>query len=66
MTDSFILEMVTNHNDLCPELNLGPNAMVFPRKGYKLESLINEHQHLKNIQAKILHWYNGLELLSII
>jgi len=54
------------HNDLCPVLNLGPNAIVCPRKGYKLESLIKEDQHLKNIQAKILHWYNGLDILSMI
>jgi len=53
------------HNDLCPVLNFGPNAIVCPRKGYKLESLIKE-KHLKNIQAKILPWYNGLDLLNII
>merc|ERR1712020_755246 len=53
------------HNDLCPALNLGPNAIVCPRKGYKLESLIREDQHLKNVQAKILHWYNGLDILSM-
>ena len=53
------------HNDLCPVLNFGPNAIACPRKGYKLESLIKE-QHLKNIQAKILPWCNGLDLLSTI
>ena len=53
------------HNDLCPVLNFGPNAIVCPRKGYKLESLIKE-KHLKHIQAKVLAWCNGLDLMNII
>ena len=53
------------YNDLCPVLNFGPNAIVCPRKGYKLESLIKE-KHLKHIRAKVLAWCNGLDLINII
>ena len=52
-------------NDLCSALSLGSNDIVCPRKGFKLESVIKE-RHFKSIQAALLPWNNGLELLSVL
>jgi len=52
-------------NDLCSALSLGANDIVCPRKGFKLESAIKE-RHFKSIQAALLPWNNGLELLNVL
>ena len=52
-------------NDLCAALSLGANDIVCPRKGFKLENVINEH-HFKSVQAALLPWNNGLELLHVL
>ena len=52
-------------NDLCAALCLGVNDIVCPRKGFKLESVIKE-RHFKSIQAALLPWNNGLDLLNVL
>ena len=52
------------HNDLCPALSFGANDIVCPRKGFKLESMINEAEYSKNIQAKIIPWNSGFDILN--
>jgi len=52
-------------NDLCSAISLGANDIVCPRKGFKLESVIKE-RHFKSIQAALLPWNNGLDLLNVL
>ena len=48
-------------NDLCPCLKIGfheTNAKIFPRKGFRLETLLKNYC----IQADIIPWSNGEDL----
>ena len=47
-------------NDLCPTLILGANDLVFPRQGYSLETKLKQNC----VQAKILPWKTGLDIMK--
>ena len=64
LTDQYdkIIYIGDGENDLCPALSLSANDLVCPRQGYKLESLLKQHC----VQAKIVSWKDGTDLLKYI
>ena len=47
-------------NDLCLSLYLSSDDIVFPREGYKLASLLDQHC----VQANIIAWKDGFDILK--
>ena len=47
-------------NDLCLSLYLSSDDIVFPREGYKLASLLDQHC----VQANVIPWKNGFDIIK--
>jgi 2-hydroxy-3-keto-5-methylthiopentenyl-1-phosphate phosphatase len=59
-------------NDLCPALSLGPDDVVFARKGHSLERLLAERGAFddstahRTVAAKVQVWETHEELLRMV
>ncbi|UYV61574.1 hypothetical protein LAZ67_1005347 [Cordylochernes scorpioides] len=51
-------------NDLCPSLTLTSRDLVFPRKGFKLDSLIQEKK--EDLDAAYFTWESGHDIRNIL
>ena len=49
-------------NDLCLSLYLSSDDVIFPREGYKLASLLDQHC----VQAKVIAWKDGFDIIKYI
>ena len=47
-------------NDLCLSLYLSSNDIIFPREGYKLASLLDQHC----VQANVITWKDGFDIVK--
>ena len=55
-----ILFVGDGSNDLCVSLFLGSDDVIFPREGYKLASLLDQHC----VQAKVIAWKDGFDIIK--
>ena len=55
-----ILFVGDGSNDLCLSLYLSSDDVVFPREGYKLLSLLDQHC----VQAKVIAWKDGFDIIK--
>ena len=47
-------------NDICLSLFLGSEDVIFPRVGYKLVELLEQHC----VQAKVIAWKDGFDIMK--
>jgi pyridoxal phosphate phosphatase PHOSPHO2 len=68
VTFSQIAYVGDGKNDLCPCLRLSEKDLVFPREGFKLDKLIKDMQHQKDLhlKAKVHVWKTGNDIIRTV
>ncbi|WIA28342.1 hypothetical protein OEZ86_010892 [Tetradesmus obliquus] len=51
-------------NDLCPAQSLGPTDIVFVRAGFALDKLLQKPEIAGSVQAEIVRWQTGHDILQ--
>ena len=54
------------YNDYCLSKNLSENDVVFVRKNFGLDNILNNEEKKNKIKCNIKFWENGFNIINIL
>jgi 2,3-diketo-5-methylthio-1-phosphopentane phosphatase len=61
-----IIFICDGYNDYCLSKNLSENDVVFVRKNFGLDNILNDEEKKKKIKCNIKFWENGFDIINVL